>query len=219
MNKGIHKSKRNIRIIIPPYCPLCVSAISENPYHIYITSIETLKEGWLAHGKGEFILDRFLKIIDVFGSIGSLPLLLLTRHQPYWIYCPKCGEFQAFYPKKNLVYKKNQIEIECDNCKGKTSFSGNIKIRCCSNCHFIYRAIMRTIPIQCAEFPCPKCGESQNLHPKIRNIKTDLQTFEFEVEIECKKCKKKKSLTNLIQRLFEIVKIEVKPTGISIKQS
>ena len=91
--------------------------------------------------------------------------------------------------------------------------------RYCPMCGKIYQAIEHTIPIQCAPFPCPKCGELQNLHYKIRSIITDEESFEFEVEIECEKCKKKKSFTKGLKKVLEVIKIEVKPTGITVRKA
>lgn len=93
--------------------------------------------------------------------------------------------------------------------------------RCpCPRCAALYNAIVHTIPILCAPFPCPNCNELQNLNYKIRSIKTDEDSFEFEADIECNKCKKKKSITKIIKKIFEVIKIEVKPTeGIIVKKA
>lgn len=91
--------------------------------------------------------------------------------------------------------------------------------RMCYDCGALYRAIAHAIPIQCAPFPCPKCDELQNLSYNIRNIKTFEDSFEFEIEIECNKCKKKKSLTKLLKKALEVIRIEVKPTGITIRNA
>jgi hypothetical protein len=86
-------------------------------------------------------------------------------------------------------------------------------------CRAIYDAIMHSIPIQCAPFPCPKCHELQNLRYELTSVTTEKEEFEFEVVIECAKCQKKRSLSKALRKIFEIIKVEVGPTGISIKKS
>jgi C4-type Zn-finger protein len=71
------------------------------------------------------------------------------------------------------------------------------------------------IPIQCAGIPCPNCGKLQNLHYKIHDIKTSKYSFKFEAKIECKKCDMKKSFTKVLGKISEIIRIDVKPTGIT----
>lgn len=101
---------------------------------------------------------------------------------------------------------------------GKGSYNSEISI-ICPRCAAIYRTIVHTIPILCAPFPCPKCGNLQNLDYNIYSIKADNDSFEFEVKIECKKCKKKKSFTKVIEKVLKIVRIEVKATGISVSKA
>ncbi|MCK4733852.1 MAG: hypothetical protein KAT65_15465 [Methanophagales archaeon] len=128
--------------------------------------------------------------------------------------CPHCGTHNE-YP-----YHITSIESGEEDwiVHGKGSYNSEIDIRC-SHCAAIYRTIAHTIPILCAPFPCPKCGNLQNLDYNICSIKTYKDSFEFEVKIECKKCKKKISFTKVIEKVLEVVRIEVNATGISVRKA
>jgi hypothetical protein len=86
-------------------------------------------------------------------------------------------------------------------------------------CSDMAESIMHAIPIQCAAFPCTTCGQTQNLKYEIRSIEANKSAFEFEVSIICGKCSKKRSIKKMLKKLLEIIKIEVKPTGITIKNA
>ena len=92
--------------------------------------------------------------------------------------------------------------------------------RHCPLCGQSYQALINAIPILCEPFNCPQCGKSETLHYKVNNITIDdKHSFEFEVEIECKICSKKRSLKKAVKELFGIIKLEVSPTGISVKNA
>jgi hypothetical protein len=93
------------------------------------------------------------------------------------------------------------------------------KWKTCEFCGATYMQLKHQVPIICASFDCPQCGKSEELSYKVKNITADEHSFEFEVEIECKVCKKKKSLTKTISQILSILKIEVNPTGISVKKA
>lgn len=86
-------------------------------------------------------------------------------------------------------------------------------------CSVMFQSVLRAIPIQFALFPCPTCKESQTFEPRIHSIEATNESFQFEVSIICKKCGKKKSLKKILEKILEVVKIEVKPTGITIKNA
>jgi len=89
----------------------------------------------------------------------------------------------------------------------------------CARCGALYREITHTVPILCEQFDCPKCGKAEKLHYKVNSITTEENQFEFEVEIECQGCSKKRSLKKILKSILEIIKLEVGPTGITVKNA
>ena len=82
-----------------------------------------------------------------------------------------------------------------------------------------YSMVMREIPIQCTEFGCPDCKEKENLEYQVESINVEKDNFSFNATISCKKCKTKKSLSKILTNLLKIIKIEVKPTGITLQKA
>jgi hypothetical protein len=93
---------------------------------------------------------------------------------------------------------------------------GEVDTTRCSLCGMTYEVITKAIPIHCHTFTCPKCGEKEHLSYKVNQIHTELQTFEFEAEIRCEACSNKRSIKKTIQRILDVVKIEVGLKGISV---
>jgi hypothetical protein len=130
-------------------------------------------------------------------------------------YCYYCA--RSATPPFKVVITSIKSNEDGWIAKGK---GRKIHRRCrCAGCHMMYEAMMKSIPIQTAPFPCSTCGDIQNFEYKVQGIETDRESFQFEVSIVCHKCSKKQSLKKILKKLFEIVKVEVKPTGITIKNS
>jgi DNA-directed RNA polymerase subunit M/transcription elongation factor TFIIS len=89
----------------------------------------------------------------------------------------------------------------------------------CHRCETHYRALQHTIPILCAPFHCPNCGKDEMFHFVIHHIAEREDMFEFEVELICKQCAKKRTLKKMISGLLSVIKLEVSPTGISVKNA
>lgn len=127
--------------------------------------------------------------------------------------CYRCGK------GKEVPYLINVSSVKSDNDRWIVKGKGHLVHRRCNWCAWMYEAIMYTIPIECSPFPCPKCSELQNLKYELTSITTEKETFEFEVIIECSKCRKKNSLSKVLKKIIDIIKLEVSPTGITIKKS
>jgi hypothetical protein len=143
--------------------------------------------------------------------------LLETKHEIVVTkdYCHSCA--RLFAPPFKVVVTSIESDDGGWTAKGKGRI---INRRCrCPRCKMIYETVMKAIPIQTAPFPCPTCGELQDFEYKVQSIEADRESFQFEVSIVCGKCSKKRSLKKILKKLFEIIKVEVKPTGITIKNS
>ena len=78
--------------------------------------------------------------------------------------------------------------------------------------------MQQRIPIEASQFHCPSCNGAERLEYLIQRIAEGDKGFEFEVLIQCKKCSKKRSLKKFLKSVMDIVKFEIKPTGIEIKK-
>lgn len=90
----------------------------------------------------------------------------------------------------------------------------------CPLCAFAATAIKKQIPVLAASFECPSCHHADTLTYIINNIVRDHEQnhFDFEVEIKCSKCSKKRSFKKALKAILDIIKIEIKPTGIEVKK-
>lgn len=126
--------------------------------------------------------------------------------------CNMCG----FFTKKSY-YEIRIVSVDSLAEGWVVRGKGHTIERICPGCGQVYEALAYAIPIHCSSFPCPKCGELQNFHYRIQSIKTDKDSFEFEAEIECKECKKKKSFTKMIRKILNVINLEISPKGITVK--
>ncbi len=108
------------------------------------------------------------------------------------------------------------VAIEKKEDGWSTKGKGEIDRVRCSLCGMTYEAITKAIPIHCHTFTCPKCGKKEHLSYKVNKIHTELQSFEFEAEIKCEACSNKRSIKKTIQRILDVIKIEVGLKGISV---
>ena len=126
--------------------------------------------------------------------------------------CPTCGEFHEGDAKVTV----ESIEA-AEGGVWKLRGNGRVLI-CCDMCNRMFEALEARIPIECKNLACPDCGEIQDLKYQVRKIDSNGESFSFEAEIHCPKCKRKKSLVKALSELFKLKKLEVKLTGISIER-
>lgn len=101
----------------------------------------------------------------------------------------------------------------------KLDGKGKVYIECqCPVCGMIYTAVKTAIPIECYSYSCPTCNETLNLEYKVCKIEPDNNDFSFEAEIFCKKCHGKTALAQVLKKILNIKKIEIKLTGITIER-
>jgi predicted nucleic-acid-binding Zn-ribbon protein len=94
----------------------------------------------------------------------------------------------------------------------------------CPGCGGIYTEILQKIPILTKAFKCPSCGEEEKMTHAIKHLylKEDQihkLEFNFEVEIKCTKCKRKRILGQLLSGLLKALKIEIGLTGIKVTKN
>jgi len=114
-----------------------------------------------------------------------------------------------------LLIEIRSIESKDDGWTAKGV--GSIESVKCTLCGMMYDAILHAIPIQCSSFTCQICGTNESLIYKVNRIDTAFHQFEFEVEINCNRCNKKRGLKSLIKSILDVVKIKVTPTSVTVE--
>jgi uncharacterized Zn finger protein len=95
---------------------------------------------------------------------------------------------------------------------------GEIELTCrCPNCGQAYSQIVQYIPIECASFPCPRCGPSSKLTPEILNITRAEGSYSFVALLKCDACSKQRRLSKVLGGLAKITKVKVGPTGVEVE--
>ncbi|MGA7413694.1 MAG: hypothetical protein WBW33_24675, partial [Bryobacteraceae bacterium] len=127
---------------------------------------------------------------------------------------PVCAQHQG-YPT-GVAY---QLRVKLQGMHREThgwKATGHVGCRCigCASAAMVLR---NQIPIQAHDFKCPKCGQSEELEYLIDEIKEgedmDKLGFQFEVFIQCKKCKRRRSIKTFIENILSRIKLEMKPDG------
>lgn len=142
--------------------------------------------------------------------MNSLPDQKIVFKQPGS--CRQCqshyvGDVKVMTIEKNLSYGwrlqgKGSMHVECR----------------CPMCGMMYTAAEELIPIECDSYLCPSCNDAENLEYKVCKIERDKNNFTFEAEISCKKCHMKNSFSRALTKIFNIKKIEIKITGVTIER-
>jgi hypothetical protein len=88
----------------------------------------------------------------------------------------------------------------------------------CPFCGSIYEAIVRTIPIECAAYPCPVCRHKGHFEIRVKTIRAKDQDYEFDAEIRCRNCRTRKGFLTVLKGLFGLKKIQFSLTGVSLER-
>ncbi len=127
--------------------------------------------------------------------------------------CRSCGG--------RLHYRIKIVSIEAQDThwdlrgKGKLEKNAGPKLFC-PECGSILETLEYMIPIECASFSCPNCGQLQHLEYKIQRIEVANDAFQFEAKITCRKCGNTKSFKEVIKKILGVLKITVGPTGVTV---
>src|SRR5438105_15457683 len=105
------------------------------------------------------------------------------------VVCPKCRHENHLISPLNFKIFDIQSQEASWIMKGSGKFDAdttqvlalNVTFRC-DSCGSLYTPLAQAIPIECAPFPCPKCGEQQNLQYTIDHIATKKDSFSFEAK-------------------------------------
>lgn len=88
----------------------------------------------------------------------------------------------------------------------------------CPNCGMYYKAVQHFVPIECAAYLCPKCGESTSLACRVRKLaRKATGDYEFIAEMTCTRCQRRSVLRRILDQLDRITSIRVDVVGTGIE--
>jgi predicted RNA-binding Zn-ribbon protein involved in translation (DUF1610 family) len=90
----------------------------------------------------------------------------------------------------------------------------------CPACGMAIRAIRDNIRVVAVEFVCPTCGNHEDLEYRISEVsKGDRgkDGYEFEAQISCKTCVKKRTIREFTKSISGVSQINVNPDSIEFK--
>jgi predicted RNA-binding Zn-ribbon protein involved in translation (DUF1610 family) len=102
--------------------------------------------------------------------------------------------------------------------KGKILRNSSFRTHC-PHCAQYYTAIAEYIPIATKPFACPECGKTQIFSFQITQVREENNAFEFEVIFRCQDCGKRRSFKKLLKDILKIIKLEIGPTGVTVKNA
>jgi hypothetical protein len=94
-----------------------------------------------------------------------------------------------------------------------------LHVACCTrpSCSVVYEELVRSIPIECAAFPCPSCGSGSKLAPEVLTITHAGSGYDFVAQLKCDACSKRHPLSRLLEGLTKITKVKIGPTGVEVE--
>ena len=134
-------------------------------------------------------------------------------------YCNSCARMHESQEYSGPEYRQTTIRTIVATDTGWKA-SGIGQGRCQTPwCGVVLEAITREIPLHLSTFECPKCRAADGLNYNVTRIETSDESFEFEVDISCKRCSGRKSVKSLLKTLLDVVKVRIGPDGISVEKS
>ena len=89
----------------------------------------------------------------------------------------------------------------------------------CPDCGGIFEALLHAIPVQCADFVCPRCKEAEHLDYTLEGAdEKDSGAYQFTAIISCSKCNRKRSMSKLLAEVASITNLSVGQVEISAEQ-
>ena len=94
---------------------------------------------------------------------------------------------------------------------------GDIPGGFCLECGRAYSALAHYILIECAAFPCSKCGPGSELTTEILSITETERGYSFVALLKCNRCSKQSPFSKLLRGLSKITRVKVGPTGVEVE--
>jgi predicted RNA-binding Zn-ribbon protein involved in translation (DUF1610 family) len=126
-------------------------------------------------------------------------------------FCPGCGvSFSEPYVR---VFAMTQIK---DGWLTQGHIAGDAS---CPSCGEVYSAVCDYIPVECAEFRCPKCGPDAPMKPDVLVVTKAEDGYLFRATLKCARCSRPHIFRKAVQSLAKVRRLKVGPTGIEVELS
>lgn len=89
----------------------------------------------------------------------------------------------------------------------------------CGSCGAAYAEIQRAVPVELAEYPCPKCEGRDALRYQVLRVELLDDEYVFVASAECTNCSHRTGFRRVLDALGRITRLKVGPTGIEIETS
>src|SRR5262245_51996402 len=91
----------------------------------------------------------------------------------------------------------------------------------CPRCGQVHAYLNKVVPVEIAEYPCPKCHDPSRLDYRIVEVKKENEgdAYQFAAEIECRRCAHRGIVKRALDQLERITKLKVGPTGVEIERA
>jgi len=132
--------------------------------------------------------------------------------------CPGCG-YMPGPPDTRSSFRVEIARIDAREAGWLTVGQITDLSTVCPSCGQFYSALHRVIPIECAEFACPKCHRSESLDYRVERIELVDERYVFVASIECTKCHHRSLLRRLLDQLDRITKVKVAVDGVEFERS
>ena len=126
--------------------------------------------------------------------------------------CPWCGSSSCQVPSSRVRV------VDISRVEAGWIAHGEIQVSCaCLGCGKVYIQIVQSIPIECASFPCPRCGPGSKLTPEILNMTEAESGYSFLAQLKCDACSRRSRFSKLLGGLSKITKVKIGPTGVEVE--
>jgi hypothetical protein len=82
----------------------------------------------------------------------------------------------------------------------------------------VFELVQSVIPVECAEYPCPGCGDRSHLEYRIIEVKQEGDAYRFAAEITCTECTRRGIVRRILDQIGRITKLKIGPTGVEVER-
>jgi transcriptional regulator with XRE-family HTH domain len=131
-----------------------------------------------------------------------------------------CGDRCCRLLRDRESYFVDVTSIERAERYWKVAGRGKIQQKChCPLCGKVYSAIVYSIPIVCAPYPCPSCEESGTMVCTVESIQVSEEVFQFHALLVCKKCRDYSIVESEKCNIDSAQRITLSPSEIKVDES
>jgi predicted nucleic acid-binding Zn ribbon protein len=128
--------------------------------------------------------------------------------------CPGCGANAA--PEDASV---SVTQIEATDHGWRAVGKVEHEVTFCPSCGQMFELLQNIVPVECAEYPCPRCNDPSRLTYRIVEVKKKGDSWGFTAEVECGKCQRRGIVRRALAQLGRITKLKIGPTGVEIERA